>query len=217
MSANGSRTTVHRLERVVTGLAARNVAGHVVDDAPQARALLQQLLPPAKQIFTANSMTLRDAGILADIDESGDPRSLRAFLPEFSADLRTQMTSHVREQIRVAACPPVVVGSLQAITEDGIMVAASDRGTILGAYAAAAEHAFWIVGEQKVVPDLEAALLRIRSYCLPQAADRIRTAMPEYWKLANADAAFIGRILIMEREFVADRSTVILVRDSLGV
>lgn len=190
-----------RLARTAAALTERNLEVHVVDTVAEARALVRELLPRDKEIFTANSATLRESGIAEDIDESGEFRSIRRRLPELATDIRAQ--------ISLGATPDVVVGSVHAITEDGLLVAASATGSQFGPYAAGAERAVWVVGAQKVVPDLETALRRIRTYSLPLEDARIRAAMPEF-------SSFIGKILITEREAYPSRGTVVLIRAAIG-
>jgi hypothetical protein len=170
-----------------------------VDSPEDARALVSTLVPDGMEVFTATSETLRNAGIAADIDESGRFRSVRAQLAALNGD--------VAAQIRMGAAPDVVVGSVHAITEDGIMVAASASGSQLASYAAGARRAIWVVGAQKVVPDLETALRRIRTYSLPREWVRCQEVYGQ--------ASFIGKILIFERE-MPDRGTVILIRSEIG-
>ena len=189
-----------QLARAAAALTARNLTVHVVDTAADARKLLYELLPRDKEIFTANGVTLRAAGIAEDIDESGEFRSLRARLPELKDDIRAQISA--------GATPDVVVGSVHAVTEDGLMLAASASGSQLGPYGAGAEQAFWVVGAQKVVPDLETALRRIRTYCLPRVSEQTQAK--------HGMDSFIGKILIIEREAFPGRGTVVLVREPIG-
>lgn len=58
-----------------------------------------------------------------------------------------------------------------------------------------------------MVPDLETALRRIRDYSLPREHDRV---------LQTGFSSFIGKVLIMEREFLPERGTVVLVREEIG-
>ncbi len=189
-----------QLTRTVAGLIGRGYTAHVVDTAADARVLVRDLLPRDKAVFTSVSETLRLSGIKDDIDSSGDFRSVRTQLADADpADIRTQ--------IAMGATPDVIVGSVHAVTEDGVLVAASASGSQLGPYAAGAEKAIWVVGAQKVVPDLETALRRIRTYTFPREHARVRPSGFE---------SFIGKLLIMEREFLPGRGTVVLVREEIG-
>jgi hypothetical protein len=171
------------LSRAAKGLRERGYAAHVVDTAADARTLVRDLLPRDKAIFTANSETLRHSGLLADIDPK---------------DVRTQVT--------MGATPDVVVGSVHAVTEDGVMVAASASGSQLGPYAAGAEKVIWVVGAQKV-PDLDAAFRRVRTYSYPREHER--------WRVQGFET-FIGKMLVLEREYDPTRATVVLVREEIG-
>jgi hypothetical protein len=189
-----------QLSRAAKGLTERGFTVHVVETVAHARDLVRELLPRDKAIFTANSETLHGSGIQDDIDSSGEFRSVRAELAGLDP-------ADVRSQIRMGATPDVVVGSVHAVTEDGVLVAVSASGSQLAPYAAGAEKAIWVVGAQKVVPDLETALRRVRTYSYPREHER--------WRAKGVES-FIGKLLIMEREFLPGRGTVVLVREEIG-
>jgi hypothetical protein len=102
-----------------------------------------------------------------------------------------------------------MLGSVNAITEDGILVAASASASQLGPYASTAGKVILVVGSQKIVPDLETALRRIRDYVLPWEDAQVRKSM--------SIGSFVGKLLIVEREWVNGRMTVILVRKPIGI
>ncbi len=189
-----------QLTRAAKALGERNYSAHIVDTVGDALELVKELLPRDKEIFTAISETLRHSGIAAAVDESGGFRSVRQRLAEIEGDVETQ--------IKLGAAPDVVVGSVHAVTEDGVMVAVSASGSQLASYAAGARRAVWVVGAQKVVPDLDAALRRVRTYSLPREYARMQEQL--------GMASYIGKILIMERETFPDRGTVVLVREPIG-
>jgi hypothetical protein len=173
---------------------------HVVDTVADARQLVADLLPRDKGIFTASSETLRLSGIAADIDEPGEFRSVRREAGELGGDIDAI--------IRLGATPDVVVGSVHAATEDGHLVVGSASGSQLAPYASGARQAIWVVGAQKVVPDLATGLRRVREYSLPLEWRRLN-------ELAG-QTSFIGKILILEREALPERGTVILIREPIG-
>jgi hypothetical protein len=188
------------LSRAAKGLRERGYTAHVVDTAADARTLVRDLLPRDKAIFTANSETLRHSGLLAEIDDGEEFVSVRARLADIDPkDVRTQIT--------MGATPDVVVGSVHAVTEDGVMVAASASGSQLGPYAAGAEKVIWVVGAQKVVPDLDTAFRRVRTYSYPREHER--------WRVQGFET-FIGKMLVLEREYDPTRATVVLVREEIG-
>ncbi|RVX39727.1 YkgG family uncharacterized protein [Nonomuraea polychroma] len=188
-----------QLDRATAALRGNGYLVHVVDTVSEARGLVSGLLPRDESVFTASSETLRLSGIAADIDDSGTFASVRAQTGDLGDD--------VQAVIRLGAAPEVVVGSVHAVTEDGHLVVASASGSQLAPYASGARKVIWVVGAQKVVPDLETALRRIRSYSLPREHLRLQ----EF-----GQSSFIGKILIVEREALPERATVVLVREPIG-
>jgi hypothetical protein len=107
-----------------------------------------------------------------------------------------------------SARPDVVVGSVHAVTEEGEVVIASATGSQLGPYASGAGTVIWVVGSQKIVPDLDEGLRRVREYVLPLEDRRTREIY--------GGPAFIGKLMIVSREQRPGRIVVILVRELLG-
>ena len=108
---------------------------------------------------------------------------------------------------RLLASPDVAAGSVAAITETGSLVAASGSGSQLPGYAGGAGRRIWIVGAQKVVPDLSTALRRVEDHCLP--LESARTQVAYGWPSA------INRLLILNAERPG-RGTVLLLREAIG-
>jgi len=192
--------STERLDRTVAALRERGHDVHLVDSADDARATVVELLPTDQGIFTALSETLRLTGIVAAVEGSGVYKSVRKQAAEFDGDF-------VR-QLKLGAAPDVALGSVQAVTEDGQLVVASATGSQLASYAAGALRTIFVAGAQKVVPDLDTALRRIRERCLPLETQRVRAA--------SGHDSFIGKILIIEREAIPNRTTVVLVRKPIG-
>jgi hypothetical protein len=109
---------------------------------------------------------------------------------------------------RIAATPDFVLGSIHAVTETGSMVIASGSGSQLPASAGGAGQAIWIVGAQKIVPDLPTALRRVEEHCLPLETER---AMKVY-----GYPSAVSRLLVLNREPYAGRATVLLLREAVG-
>jgi len=192
---------VERLERVAAALAAKNFAVEILDDDDAARTRVKDLIPVGASVFTGASETLRLSGIEEDINNSGRYDSLKS---RPSMDRATQ-----RNEIWAAlSTPDVLVGSVAAVTETGSLVVASASGSQLPGYAGAAARVIWVVGAQKVVPDLSAALRRIEDYCLPLESER---AMKVY-----GQPSAVNRVLILNAEPEPGRGTVLLLREAIG-
>jgi LUD domain len=191
-----------RLERAAAALRSHGFAVEILDDAGAARTRVNDLIPEGASVFTGASETLRRSGIEADINTSGRYQAIR---PRVLAMDRVTGADDIR---RLLASPDVAVGSVAAVTETGSLVIASGSGSQLPGYAGGAGRAIWIVGAQKVVPDLPAALRRVEDHCLP--LESARTQAAHGWPSA------VNRLLILNAEPYPGRGTVLLLRDAIG-
>jgi hypothetical protein len=191
------------LTAVADRLRERNFEVVIVDTAADAKAAALQRIPDGAEVHSGKSKTLEDTGIFQELMESGRYDFIRQ--RTLKMDRRTQM----REITKLSATPEYMLGSVQAVTEAGQLVAASATGSQLGPYASGAGKLILVVGSQKIVPDLDAGLRRITEHVQPWEDARLREQMGVGTKLA--------RILIIERDFYPGRTTVILTREPVGV
>jgi hypothetical protein len=191
-----------RLERAAAALADHGYTVEILQDAAAARARVKDLIPAGASVFTAASETLRRSGIDEDLNDSGryDAAKQRGRALDRVRDLA--------EIWRLMSTPDVIVGSVHAVTETGSLVIASASGSQLPGYAGGALRAIWIVGAQKVVPDLSAALRRVEEHCLPLESARVQAAY-------GAPSA-VNRLLILHAEPRPGRGTVLLLREAIG-
>lgn len=191
-----------RLERAAAALTANGFTVETLDDAAAARARVKDLIPAGAGVYTGASETLRRSGIRADINDSG---RYDAIGPRSMAMDRTTQMGEIR---RMLSSPDVMLGSVHAVTETGSLVIASATGSQLPGYAFGAARAIWIVGAQKIVPDVSTALRRIEEHCLPLENQR---AMNVY-----GQPSAINRVLILNAELEPGRGTVLLLREAIG-
>ena len=81
--------------------------------------------------------------------------------------LKMDRKTQAQEIRKLLAAPDFMLGSVQAITEDGILVDVSATASQIGPYANTAGKVILVVGSQKIVPDLATAIKRIREYVQP--------------------------------------------------
>jgi acyl-CoA hydrolase len=189
------------VSRVAVALEANGFNAVVVDTAEQARDAVLALVPEGAEIFDAASKSLEAIGITAEIN-SGRFRPIRPRLMELYAQGdRPGMR-------RIAAAPDVMLGSVQAVTETGEVIVGSGSGSQLGPYAYTAGSVVWVVGAQKIVRDLEEGMRRLREYALP--LEDVRS------QAVYGFPGMLNKILILNREPVPGRTTVVLVNQELG-
>lgn len=175
----------------------------VVDSARAARAAVLRRLRAGEEVLEARSATLQEIGLVPEDSGTTRYRRLRPELDRLGRDgLRD-------EKRRRGAAPDVIVGSVQAITESGEVLAASGSGSQLGPYGYGAGRVIWVVGAQKIVRDLDEGLRRIREYAQPREDARVRSR--------GGAGSVANKLLVVLGEHQAHRVTVILVRRRLGV
>ena len=167
-----------------------------------ARAKVHELIPEGAEVFTSTSRTLDELGIAAELDEAGHHNAVRPKL------LKMDRNTQRHEMRELGARPAYIVGSVHAVTEDGFVMVASMSGSQLGPYASGAAHVVWVVGAQKIVKNIEEGFQRIEQYSLPLEDERMRRV----YGIGSA----IGKILIVKREAMPGRSTLILLDDVIG-
>jgi L-lactate utilization protein LutC len=189
-----------QIERTVKALEANGIRVIVAANAEEARARLFEVIPAGAEVFTATSRTLDILGVQGEIDQRYD--SVRVKLSRL--DPKTQM----REMVKLGATPEVTVGSVHAVTETGSLVIASATGSQLPGYAAAAAKVVWVVGAQKIVPNLDEAMKRIYEYTLALEDER---ALQAY----GVNSA-VNKLLVIHREVTPGRATLILIKENIG-
>ena len=174
----------------------------VVDDEAAAREAVFALIPDGSEVHQGSSATLDQIGVTAEVNNSGRYSALRPRV--FSMDRATQA-----DEIRkLMAAPEYMLGSVHAVTQTGSLVTASMSGSQLGPYASGAGKVILVAGTNKIVSDLDEAFRRVEEHSLPLEDARAREAY--------GVSSSINKLLVVNAEITPGRTTVILVRESLG-
>jgi hypothetical protein len=189
------------IERTADALRARGYDVRVAEDREQARELALELIPNGSAVNQASSRTVDDLGIGEALVERAEYTALRPML--WSMDRATQG----KEIRQLGSGPDVVIGSVHAVTEDGVLLAASMSGSQLGMYAGGAGKVVLVIGSQKIVPDLDTAWTRLEEHVLPLEDER---ALQAYGVHTAAN-----KVLIVRGD-LPGRVSIVLVKDAIG-
>jgi L-lactate utilization protein LutC len=189
------------LEATVVALEEHGSSVEVVDDLDAAREAVLARIPEGTSVMTNTSVTLQETGIEEAINHDGAYESVRNKL--LALDFETQG----QEMKAIAGQADVVIGSVHAVTRDGVLVVASATGSQLAAYAWGAANVIFVVGAQKLVPDLDAARERIYEHSLKLEDARAYAVYGQN--------SFVGKILEIHQE-LPGRTHVVLIRQSIG-
>ncbi len=190
-----------QLEKTVQALEANGMQASIFETGEEAREFVLSLIPSGAVVYTPPSRTVEEIGLKGEIESATRFQPLRRRLASLDP------VKDAAEYRKLVTTPDVTVGSVHAITEKGEVILASATGSQLGSAAAGAGRIIWVVGTQKLVPDLGEGFRRIRQYCLPLEDARTR----QVYKTPSA----ANKILIVNRE-QPGRITIALVKQNLG-
>ena len=191
-----------RISRTSKALAANGIQTLIAENGAEAKRLFFELIPEGSEVFLGASVTLETLGIKEEIDKSGKYEALRPKM--FAMNRETQG----REIRKLGGAPDFAAGSVQAVTEDGQVLIASNTGSQLGPYASGAGKVIWVVGSQKIVKDLNEGFRRIQDYVVPLEEEHMQQL---YHMSTN-----ISKVLIVNKEIRPNRITMIIVKEELG-
>ncbi|MGC1376348.1 MAG: LUD domain-containing protein [Anaerolineales bacterium] len=191
-----------QIEHTARSLEANGIHTLIAETAADAKRLFFELIPDGSEIFLGASVTLESLGIRDEVDKSGRFDALR---PKMFAMNRQTQGNEIR---KLGASPDFAAGSVQAVSEDGHVLIASNTGSQVGPYASGAGKVIWVVGAQKIVKDVAEGLRRIEEYCVP----REDVHMQELYKMNTS----LSKVLIVNKEPRPGRATMIIVKEELG-
>ncbi len=192
-----------RIERVAEALGRHNIEAIVVATGAEARERVLSMIPAGAEVHWSKSRTLEEIGLTADLLAEGRYDALR---PRYLAMDRATQAREIRKLI---GTPDFMLGSVQAITDDGALVVVSYSASQIGPYASGAGRVILVVGSQKIVADLDEGVRRAQEHVLPYEDASLRAQLGVPTRLAE--------LLVIYEAARPGRITVVLVREPVGV
>lgn len=192
------------VKRTSDALRARGVRVEFLQTREEALKRLMELIPPGAEVMTGSSTTLKEIGFV-DLLKGGKHKwnNLKNAIVKEKDPLK-QMELRKR-----SVTAEYFLGSVNAVTQSGEVIVASNTGSQLPSYSFSSNNVVWVVGAQKIVLNSEEGIRRVREYCLPLEDKRM--------KQAGFAGSAIGKMLIFEREAMPNRKiTLIFVNEKLG-
>ena len=195
-------------QRVVKGLASRNMTGYWAKTPEEAVKQALALIPEGSSVTMGGATSAHEIG-LVDALKAGDYNFIDR---DEYADKRAAML--------MAYDADVFLSSANAITEDGVLINIDGNANRVSAIAQGPRKVVFIVGMNKVCPDIDSAMKRARNVAAPINAQRIGLSTPCCKTGTCMDCkspdTICCQFLITRFSRHPDRIHVILVNDSLG-
>ena len=195
-------------QKVIQGINSRNMTGYYAQNREEALKKALELIPEGSSVTMGGGMSVHEIGLVAalkngnynfiDRDAMEDKRA--AMLAAYDAD--------------------VFLSSANAMTDDGILVNIDGNSSRVSAIAQGPQKVIFIVGMNKVCPDVDAALKRARNVAAPINVQRfgLETPCAKTGKCMDCKSpdTICCQFLITRFSRHKDRIHIILVNDSLG-
>ena len=195
-------------EKVIKGLESRNMSGYYAADKEEALKIALSLIPEGSSIGMGGAMSVHEIGLsealkngnynFIDRDAIEDKRA--AMLQTYDAD--------------------VFLSGVNALSDDGVLINIDGNANRVSAIAQGPKKVVFIVGMNKVCPDVDSAMKRARSVAAPINAQRFGLSTPcsktgTCFNCKSPDT-ICCQFLITRYSRHAGRIHVILVNDNLG-
>ncbi len=157
---------------VSKALAERGFKPFVFDDREGLYRKLVEILPNGGRVGIPGSVTVRELGIMKFLEDNGFKVIEHTFKTFSSVEERMRYLKE--EELNVDS----VITGCNAITYDGILVNIDGLGNRVAAMAFGIGPIVYIAGVNKIVPDVEAAIKRIRDIATPLNCMRLNIDLP---------------------------------------
>ena len=195
-------------QKVISGLNSRNMTGYYAENREDALKQALALIPEESSVTMGGAMSAHEIGLVQavkdgnyhfiDRDTAEDKRA--AMLAAYDAD--------------------VFLSSVNAMTDDGILVNIDGNSNRVSAICQGPKEVLFIVGMNKVCGDLDGAMKRARNVAAPTNAQRFGLSTPcaKTGKCMDCKSpdTICCQFLITRFSRHAGRIHVILVNDNLG-
>ncbi len=195
-------------QKVIKGLASRNMTGYYAHDKEEALSLALGLIPEGSSVTMGGCMSAFEIG-LVDALKAGDYN----FIDRDAAEDK-------RAAMLAAYDADVFLASANAMTEDGVIINIDGNANRVSAIAQGPRKVVFIVGMNKICNDVDGAMKRARNVAAPINAQRFGLSTPcavtgSCMNCKSPDT-ICCQFLITRFSRHADRIHVILVNDNLG-
>ncbi len=199
--------------KIIKNLEKRRMAGSYTASAVKAKEEIIDMIPQGATVFRCGSMSAVGMGLWDSIAALPGVNLIDPYRPEL-------LPEEGMELRRRGLTADVMIASTNAITLDGRLVNLDGMGNRVAAMAFGPKKVILVVGMNKVAPDLESAMARVKHYAAPVNNIRYGLKNPCVETGLCSDCKTPQRICnmwsIIEGHMIKDRIHVKLVGENLG-
>ena len=195
-------------QKVIKGLESRNMTGYYAKNKEKALQIALDLIPEGSSVTMGGCMSAHEIGLVEALQEG-----------EYNFIDRDNFADK-RAAMLMAYDADVFISSANAMTEDGVIINIDGNSNRVSAIAQGPKKVVFIVGMNKILGDVDAAMKRARNVAAPINAQRfgLDTPCTKTGSCMNCKSpdTICCQFLITRYSRHKDRIHVILVNDNLG-
>ena len=201
-----------RILRTIKALEKNNMNGYMVASNVDLISKIEELISPKSKVSCGGSMTLFETGVIDHL-KSGRYELLDRYKEGLTQD-------ELKEIFRQSFLSDAYVTSTNAITENGEIYNVDGNGNRVAAMLYGPDKVIIVAGVNKIVPNVEEAIIRTKEYASPINAKRLNKETP-CTKIGrcvecNSDNRICNEYTLIKRQIDKNRIHVIFLNDNLG-
>jgi len=205
-----------RLVGVKQALEQNNFEAFLADNAAKAKEVVQKEILPktgAQSVSWGGSLTFTSSGLYDAIKNHPDLEVLDVFDKQRSDEEKSELR-------RQALLVDLFITGTNAVTETGKLVNLDMYGNRIAAITFGPKNVVILVGRNKIVPDVEEAMFRIKNYAAPINAMRLDKKTPcvktSYCEHCKSADRICNTWTITEKSFPKGRVKIVLINEDVG-
>jgi L-lactate utilization protein LutB len=206
-----------RLVSLKKALEENNFEVFLADNAAEAKEIVEKQIIPktgAKSVSWGGSMTFTSTGLYDAIKNNPGLETLDVFDKGLSDDEKLELR-------RRALLVDLFITGTNAVTETGKLINLDMYGNRIAAVTFGPKNVIILVGRNKVVPDVQEAMFRIKNYVAPINAMRLDKKTPcvktSYCENCKSSDRICNTWTITEKSFPQGRVKVVLINEDMGL
>ncbi|WP_352418996.1 lactate utilization protein [Proteiniborus sp.] len=212
MDKNAMFVIDERVKRTIKNLEKNNMNGYYVQTEEEALKKIEELISEGDTVSVGGSMTLFEIGVI-DLLRNGKYN----FLDRYKDGLSL---AEIKEVFRKSFYADAYFTSSNAITENGEIYNVDGNGNRVAAMLYGPDKVIIVVGRNKIVKDLDQAILRVEETAAPANNVRLNKNNPctktGHCMDCKSEQRICNEYTVIKRQGNKDRIHVIIIDNELG-
>ena len=206
-----------RLADVKNALEGNNFEVFLANTAAEAKEIVQKDILPrinVKSVSWGGSSTFVDTGLYGAIKDNPEMEVIDTFDKSVTGEASLELR-------RKSLFADLFITGTNAITENGVLVNLDMIGNRVAGITFGPKYVILLVGRNKIVPELDDAMFRIKNYAAPANAMRLDKKTPcaetSFCQECNTPERICNSWTITEKSFPKGRIKIVLINEDMGL